>query len=75
MSLPEHITRTEDVLRKGYGCHYLKERATPLYTEMNGGWTANELEAIAADIRARNVSRYETPPPSKPKSFWKKLFG
>ncbi len=55
--LPKNIKVNDPVWANIYGISYFKEGGSNLYADMSGGWTPEELEAIAADIRERLARR------------------
>lgn len=61
MSLPQSI-RVDAFLYARmsdgqYGIGYHKPDGTPLYADMRGGWTPEELRLIADDIEQRVAAR------------------
>ena len=75
MRLPNHV-KVEDPVWHSYGLRYERPDGTSLFADMNGGWTPEELEAIAADIRERVAKRprkTESKPTPPTPTRWPKL--
>jgi hypothetical protein len=52
--LPKGIRRRVNVIAADWGVAYERDDGAPgLYAEMRGGWTADELRAIADDLDVR----------------------
>ncbi len=58
MSLPKNITVQDPVYARTYGLAYTRADGGPgIYADMHAGWTPEELEAVAVDIRERLAKR------------------
>lgn len=57
MSVPKNI-KVLDPVYVTYGIGYERADGGPgIYADMHAGWTPDELEAVAADIRERLAKR------------------
>jgi hypothetical protein len=67
------ITRTPTMAT--YGLSYNRDNGTTLYADMHGGWTPEQLRAIADDVERHQVTRAKAAPivaPIAKRRWWQR---